>query len=581
MVFSKTGPAGRFIPVSGIQPQWRALLIAAGVVALYILSASLGLKLAVVHGNVTAIWPPSGIALAALLLFGSRFWPAVAAGALLLNYSTGAPLAASAGIAAGNTLAALAGQQLVRRAIGHVAPLESVRSLLALLGGGALLATLVSATLGVSVLLLSGLALGSELLPIWLTWWFGDAAGVIIFAPLFLAWMACDISGTRVFAGGSHNAATEMCMPPFSRPHRIVEALLLAASLVFTAQLVFGGWFVTGSENYPLAFLQLPLLIWAGFRFGERGATAAIATMSLLAIWGTVLGYGPFVHADLNRSLLLLQVFMCVNAFTTLMLVAVLKERDAIRQGLQQARNELEQRVDERTRALLEANRFLLDEIGEHRKLQEQVTDDSRHARASASRGGTGLRHMYERISRTVHDDMLRAQPDGAFMSERLETALQYARLAHRKAALLYVGITNGAGELYVHENDSTEGLLQQVAERLQAVLRETDTLARRAESGFVILLEDIRELDDVAAVAERVVHEICIPFVAGPGKTYLVASVGISIFPDDAVDAAQLCERADAAMRLACESGGRKYHFHIQERASIDADISRLIGND
>ena len=580
MGFTKSGPVGRLIPVSWIQPHWRALLTAVGVTVLYILSASLGLKLAVVHGNVTAIWPPSGIALAALLLFGPRFWPAVAAGAFIVNYSTGIPLVSGVGIAAGNTLAALAGLQLVRRFIGNAAPLDSVRSLLVLLGSGALLATVVSATVGVSVLLFTGLAPGSELLPIWLTWWLGDAAGVIIFAPLFLAWMACDTFGNRVPAGESRDAGLGMCEPLLRRPRCVAEALILAASLVFTTQLVFGGWFVTGSENYPLAFLPLPVLIWAGFRFGRRGATAAIATMSLLAIWGTVLGYGPFVHVDLNRSLLLLQVFMCVNAFTTLMLVAVLQERDAIRQGLQQARNELEQRVDERTRALLEANRFLLDEVRQHRKLREQVTRDSRHARPSASRDGTDIRYMYERISRTLNDDLMRAQPNENIIIERLETALQYARIAHRKAALLYVGIADGGNDLSAPGNDSAEGLLQQVAERLHSVLRESDTLARREENGFVILLEDIRELDDVAAVAERVVHEICIPFVSGMQKTYLAASVGIGIFPDDAADSAQLCKRADAAMRLARAGGGRKYHFHIQERASIDAEVSRLTGN-
>ena len=169
MGVAKTGPVDRSVSGPLFQQHWRKLIIAAGVTALYMLSAFLGLKLAVVHGNVTAIWPPSGIALAALLLFGPRFWPAVAAGAFLVNYSTGVPLVTGIGIAAGNTLAALAGLQLVRRFIGNAAPLDSVRSLLVLLGSGALLATVVSATVGVSVLLLTGLAPGSELLPIWLT----------------------------------------------------------------------------------------------------------------------------------------------------------------------------------------------------------------------------------------------------------------------------------------------------------------------------------------------------------------------------------------------------------------------------
>jgi len=444
----------------------------------------------------------------------------------------------------------------------------------------------------VAALALTGLASTGELLPIWLTWWLGDAAGVIIFAPLFLAWVAPGILGNSSMHCSTscipavvpratlvHPGTSGVHTPLCRRPLCAVEVLLLAASLVFTAQLVFGGWFVTGSENYPLAFLPLPVLIWAGFRFGRRGATAAVATMSLLAIWGTVLGYGPFVHADLNQSLLLLQVFMCVNACTTLMLVAVLRERDAIRQGMQQARNELEQRVEERTRALLEANRFLLDEIREHRELQEQQTTAARGAQASVYREGAELRHMYERINRTVQDDFLKAPPDAAIFSERLGAAIQYARIAHRKVALMHVAIAGGGDAAIAHDAATTAVLLQQVAERLQSVVRDTDTLARQGEDGFAILLEDVRELDDVAAVAERVIHEICIPFITGQEKLCIAASVGISIFPDDAVDSPDLCRHADAAMRLAREGGGRKYHFHIEERASIDAEVSKLIG--
>lgn len=599
MSITKTELAGGAIHMPLFQQHWRKAGTAIGVTALYALSAFLGLKLAVVHGNVTAIWPPSGIALAALLLFGPRFWPAVMAGAFIVNYSTGVPLATGIGIATGNTLAALAGLQLVRRFIGDSGPLDSVRNLLALLGGGAMLAMLVSATFGVAMLVLAGLTPASELQPIWLTWWLGDVAGVVIFAPLFLAWAApcvpavthhptldrrsCAESGMKSVATVRERLGLYPCTAgvrsPVCRRYLCTgEALLLAVSLVFTAQLVFGGWFVTGSENYPLSFLTLPVLIWAGFRFGRRGATAAIATMSLLAVWGTVLGYGPFVHADLNTSLLLLQVFMCVNAFTTLILVAILKERDAIRQGLQQAHDDLEQRVEERTRALLEANRFLLDEIRVHRELQEQVSRDARAVQASVHRDGAEIRHMYERVSRNVHDDSLKALPDSDIFSERLDAALQYARIAHGKVALMYLAITDAGGNAIAQDDAAGARLLQQVVDRLLSVLRETDTLARQGADGFSIVLEGVRELDGIASVAERVIHETCIPFVDGQEKIHLAASVGISIFPDDAVDAPNLCQYAEAAMCLAREGGGRKYLFHIEERASIDAKVSKLI---
>ena len=560
MDLTKKDPASGIDQVAFFRQYWRTAATAVGVTALYVLAAFVGLKLAVVHGNVTAIWPPSGIALVALLMFGPRFWPAVAAGAFIVNYSTGVPLATGIGIATGNTLAALAGLMLVHRFSGAAGPLDSVRSLLALFGGGALLAALVSATAGTTALILTGVAAVSELPSIWMTWWLGDAAGVIVFAPLLLAWMRSD----------------SFCR----RPLRAVEVLLLTASLVIMVQLVFGGWFFTGSQNYPLAFLLLPVLLWAGFRFGRRGATAAVALMSLLAIWGTVLGYGPFVDANLNKSLLLLQVFMCVNAFTTLMLVVVLKERDAVREGLQQARNQLEQSVEERTRALLEANRFLLDEIKEHRKLSEQMTRNTGSVQVSSARTGAEIRRVYEQINRALHGAYLKHPPDAELFAERLEAALQYARIAHRKAALMHVEIT-GIGDNVAALDDSTgTALLPLVAERMMSTLRDTDTLACQGENGFAILLDSVRKLDDVATVAERIVHEICLPFITGQEKIYLAASVGICIFPDDAVDAPELCRLADAAMRLAREGGGSKYHFHIEERASIDAEVNKLIGH-
>ena len=568
MGVTKTSMETRPVLATRFLQQWRQAGTAIGVTGIYVLSAWLGLKLAVVHGNVTAIWPPSGIALAALLLFGPRMWIAVAAGAFIANLSTGLPVITGLGIAAGNTLAAVAGLQLVRRFTGTAVPLDSVRNLLILLAGGALLGTLLSATVGTLTLALAGLAPASQLLEVWLTWWLGDATGVIIFAPLCLA-VCAHLSQAQSTAGGRKAHDPNVL--------RVGEALFLSLALVFTGGLLFGGWFVTGSETYPLAFLPLPLLLWAGFRFGKRGASVAVATMSLLAIWGTVLGHGPFASADLNKSLMLLQVFMSVNAVTSFMLVAVLSERDAIRDGLQQSRRELEHRVQERTWALLEANRFLLDEIREHRAMQERAASDARTTSAAQRREDAEVRHVYEHVNRTLGDDFLSAAPDPAIFAERLGAALQYARITQRKAALMLVSVTDPSG---VRITADESGLLQQVAGRLQSVLRDTDILARHGEDEFAILLEGIRELDDVAAVAERIIHELCIPFIAGQEKHYLLASVGISIFPDDATDSPDLFTYADTAMRLARERGGRKYHFHIGEREAIDARVNRLIGH-
>src|SRR5690349_8789936 len=77
--------------------------------AIYVVTAKLGLRLDAVSGFATLVWPPTGIALAALVLFGRRLWPAIAAGALVVNWTMGAPLVVALGIAVGNTLEAVVG----------------------------------------------------------------------------------------------------------------------------------------------------------------------------------------------------------------------------------------------------------------------------------------------------------------------------------------------------------------------------------------------------------------------------------------------------------------------------------------
>ena len=158
--------------------------------ALYVAGGKLALLLAAPQGNVTLMWPPTGIALAALLLYGSRLWPGVAAGAFLVAASTGVPLATAAGIMAGNTLEALAGAYLLRSAVGFRASLDRLRDVLGLMTLAALLSTMVSATIGVASLCLGGVVSCANYGALWWMWWLGDAMGDLIVAPFLLTWGA-------------------------------------------------------------------------------------------------------------------------------------------------------------------------------------------------------------------------------------------------------------------------------------------------------------------------------------------------------------------------------------------------------
>jgi integral membrane sensor domain MASE1/anti-sigma regulatory factor (Ser/Thr protein kinase) len=269
------------------------------VVAAYYASAKLGLSLAFETGSVTAVWPPTGIALAAVVLWGYRMWPGVALGALLANGWTGIPLYAVAGITVGNTLEALAGAYLLRLASFRPS-LERVRDVgaLVVLAGG--LSTTISATIGATTLLVADEITGGQFGSVWRTWWLGDLGGNLIVAP-------------ALFVAATH-------WPFGQAPGRALEAAGLAAVTAALAMLVF-------SSSTPLMFLIFPPLIWAALRFWQPGAVATSLIVAGVAIAFTEANEGPFGGNPPDERLLLAQLFVSVAGVTTLVLAAVITER--------------------------------------------------------------------------------------------------------------------------------------------------------------------------------------------------------------------------------------------------------------
>jgi signal transduction histidine kinase/integral membrane sensor domain MASE1/CheY-like chemotaxis protein len=284
----------------------RRWLSFAALVIVYVLAAKLGLRFAVVHASATPLWPPTGIALAALVLGGYRWWPAIFLGAFVANVTTAGSVATSLGIAAGNAAEALTGAALVWRFADGRNAFALPRTIFAFVFGAGFLAPVVSATVGVSSLVLGGYAAWSGVGAIWLTWWLGDVAGALVLAPLLIVWA----NEPRV-AGG---------------PARRAEALALLALTIAAGVLVFGGAVRTDAHDAPLAFLSLPALVWGAYRFGPRGATTVLTVLSAIAAVGTVYGRGPFAVGGPNASLLLLQAFLITTAGTILPLAALAEE---------------------------------------------------------------------------------------------------------------------------------------------------------------------------------------------------------------------------------------------------------------
>ena len=272
---------------------------------LYVATAKVGLSLDAVHGFAAAVWPPTGIALVALVLYGTRLWPSIAVGAFLVNWSAGAPVLVACGMALGNTLEALVGTVLLTRVVGFRPSLDRLQDVLGLIVLAAGLSTLVSATCGVTSGWLGGVIPAAAYGKAWRTWWLGDALGALVVAPLLFVW-----------SGHGRGALSRRGLP---------EALMLLVAVGALSFAVFGNILDPTLFNFP--YLVFPPLIWAALRLGPQGAITATALVSASAIWGTVQGFGPFAGPTLQESLFLLQAFMSVVTGTILVLAAVTAER--------------------------------------------------------------------------------------------------------------------------------------------------------------------------------------------------------------------------------------------------------------
>src|SRR5688500_15329233 len=166
----------------------REVLTIFGLAAVYIVAARLGLAFDAVSGFATLVWPPTGIALAAVLVLGYRVWPGILLGAIIANLLTGAPLLVALGIGTGNTLEALAGAYLLRRIPRFSATLENANSAAGVIVLAALVSTLISASIGVASLYFGGIVSSSQILQTWRAWWVGAMVGALLIAPLILVW---------------------------------------------------------------------------------------------------------------------------------------------------------------------------------------------------------------------------------------------------------------------------------------------------------------------------------------------------------------------------------------------------------
>lgn len=309
-----------------------------GVALLYFATAIAGLTYAVAGSTVTLVWPPSGIALVAILAFGYHLSYGIALGAFLANAWTGLPILLAAGIATGNVLEAMAGAFLLQRLACFQNTLERRRDVFALLILAAIFSTMIAATLGAVTLALGGLVAVGDYASVWLKWWLGDMMGVLVVAPLLLVWL-------------SHAR-------PVLATLKIIEAVGLLASLLVACYLIFATPTFAGRGYYPALFV-FPFVIWGALRFDHWGATLVTLIISMLAIWGATHGMGPFAVSSLADSLIGWCLFANLLAVTGLLLAASSAEQRRGQAALKSAHDELTRQKEAAERANQAKSQFL------------------------------------------------------------------------------------------------------------------------------------------------------------------------------------------------------------------------------
>ena len=276
--------------------------------ALYIVAAKIGLSLALTVKQITTVWPPSGLALAVLVLYGRKFWPGVFLGAFVANLLTSEPSQVALGIAVGNTLEAVAGASLLRWSVRLRPSLERVKDVIGLAVLSAAISTMISASIGTLSLAFGGLLLWSGLPTAWLLWWFGDMAGVLLFAPVLLVWQ----SSWRQLSGQNKPEAT---------------TLVIGTGLASLA--VFFGQFSLLGAHASVPYLVFPFVIWAAFRFKQLGVTVVSLIASFTAVLGTIAGQGPFVGTGtVEQQLVILLLYIILITMSGLFMAVAVSQRE-------------------------------------------------------------------------------------------------------------------------------------------------------------------------------------------------------------------------------------------------------------
>jgi signal transduction histidine kinase len=386
--------------------------------------------------SVSAIWPPAGLGIAALYLWGLRLWPGIFVGELLVNSEllldhTSLPLGSLIGQQAGNMAEIIVGAWLLRRLIGPRASLDRAAQV-----GGLIVAagtaTAISATVGTLSMLAGDVIEFSAVPTFWRTWFLGDTAGALVVLPLVLTWL-----------GDPRRAWRRM---------RTLEGALLIASVVVLAG-------VAATSDAPLTYVTFPALIWAAFRFGPPGVTLCIAIVAALTIGITADEVGPFFKQPIDNRTLSTQLYILVAALTSLFLSAAVSERERSAAELAEAkRHEDERALEERRRIARELHDSVSQALFSsvlHTRAAEKALAEEGGSSAPLGEALSAIGELTKRAQREMRMFIFEWGPDG--IGDGLVPAFTRHASALREEVGLVVDVDGPAHQLPLARSTQTQ----------------------------------------------------------------------------------------------------------------------------
>ena len=337
-------------------PNYIAGLIGIGLT--YFVLAKIGLALALIHPSASPIWPPTGFALAAIVLWGYRAWPAIFLGAMIANASTTGSIGPAISIATGNSLEALVGAAVINVWSNGRDTFSTPNTVAKFAVICVMLATPISATVGITTLVIAGYAEWANFANIWLTWWLGDMIGALVVTPVVVL---CALSDARAFR------RTELT--------KSAAVISLAVAVGFIA---FNPLFKQAQHPDTFGFLAVLPLLWAALHRGPRDTAIASFILAGFSIWGTFSAAGPFAPASLNDAFLSVLVFLISVSVPSLALSADVAMRKTIEENMRRTHTELDRRVEMRTAEVAAANQALRDEVSRRAGTEKEALEQQR-----------------------------------------------------------------------------------------------------------------------------------------------------------------------------------------------------------